>query len=143
MDLRQLLNRPEKPKPKLQLLLAKSKDDTKVGYCIVLRNYRDSNNLLHSTDNIDKSGNVLYQCYSPGWAAHKGFDDEINHTFCRLYNTLKDGFWNIRGNRLTAVPPEEFPYKKFLEYKNIKEEIIRIQAEIGVEHNLGRLEGID
>ena len=54
MNLRQLLNRPEKPKPKIQLLLARSKDDQN-GYCIVLMEYHSRHRLLHNTDDIKKT----------------------------------------------------------------------------------------
>jgi hypothetical protein len=141
MDLRQLLNRPEKPKPKIQLLFAHVNNSEQPSkYCIVLICHNNRNKVLHSTDDIYK--HELYQCYSPEWSGHNGFDNKINHVFCKLYNTPTNKFWNIRGNKLTPVTPEEFPYKKFLEYKNIEEEIVRIQAEIGIEHELGRLEGL-
>lgn len=120
MDLRQLLNRPEKPKSKLQLLLAKSVDRVKSGYCIVLM-LGENQQLLHNTDEI--SYMRMYQCYSPDWLGHGGFGNKINNVFCKLYDTPSNKFWNIYGKYLTAVKPEEFPYKQFLEYKDIMKEI--------------------
>lgn len=126
MNLRQLLNRPKKPKPKSQLLLARSHHDQN-GYCIVLMEYHNQHRLLHNTDEINKHD--LYQCYSPDWHGHDGYSNEINHAFCKLYDTPSNKFWNIQGRYLTVVPPEEFPYKKFLEYKDIEKEIKKLKEE--------------
>ena len=93
MNLRQLLNRPEKPKPKSQLLLAYSKNNSKAGYCIVLMDTDKPHKLINSTYKINNE--KIYQCYSHIWNGHHGCRNEINNTFHGYIKTLSQ---KLHGN---------------------------------------------